>query len=87
MAYKVNGRILLVVGGIKAPKSGRRMPAVKKLHQQSSSITKPTYITKPAYITGHSCQNIAILLASLTGVLAIPLFTRILEGLRGYSTS
>ena len=40
MAYKVNGRVLLVVDGIKAPKSGCRMPAVKRLHQQSSSNTK-----------------------------------------------
>jgi len=76
MAIKVNGRILLVVDGIKAPKSGRQMPAVRKLFQHSSSNTKP------AYITGHSCQNIAILLGSLTGVFAVPVLTRILEGLR-----
>jgi DDE superfamily endonuclease len=76
LAVKVNGRILLVVDGIKAPKSGRRMPAVKKLFQHSSSNTKPEYIT------GHSCQNIAILLGSLTGVFAVPILTRILEGLR-----
>ena len=76
MAYKVNGRVLLVVDGIKAPKSGCRMPAVKRLHQQSSSNTKPTYIT------GHSCQSIAILFGSLAGVFAVPVFTRILEGLR-----
>jgi len=76
MAYKVNGRVLLVVDGIKAPKSGCRMPAVKRLHQQSSSNTKPTYIT------GHSCQSIAILFGSLAGVFAVPFLTRILEGLR-----
>lgn len=68
MAYKVNGRVLLVVDGIKAPKSGCRMPAVKRLHQQSSSNTKPTYIT------GHSCQSIAILFGSLAGVFAVPVF-------------
>ncbi len=76
MTHKVNGRILLIVDGIKAPKSGRQMPTVKKLHQQSSSNTKPTYIT------GHSCQNIAIVIGSLAGVFAVPLVTRILEGLR-----
>lgn len=76
LALKVNGRILLVVDGIKAPKSGWRMPAVKRLHQQSSSNTKPTYIT------GHSCQSIAILFGSLAGVFAVPFLTRILEGLR-----
>jgi hypothetical protein len=31
------------------------MPAVKKLHQQSESNTKP------AYIFGHSCQAVAVL--------------------------
>jgi hypothetical protein len=76
LALKVNGRILLVVDGIKAPKSGWRMPVVKRLHQQASSNTKPTYIT------GHSCQSIAILFGSLAGVFAVPFLTRILEGLR-----
>ena len=31
----VNGRIVLVGDGLKVPKSGRKMPAVKCLHQQS----------------------------------------------------
>src|SRR5712691_11549133 len=36
---RVNGRLLLVGDGIKAPKRGRKMPAVKLLHQQSESNT------------------------------------------------
>jgi hypothetical protein len=38
---RVNGRLVLVGDGIKIPKRGRKMPAVKLLHQQSDSSTKP----------------------------------------------
>lgn len=73
---RIGNRVLLAVDGIKAPHSGRRMPGVKQLHQSASTNTKPEYIT------GHSMQSIAVLWRSLAGVAAIPLFTRILEGLK-----
>ena len=41
---RINGRLVLVGDGIKAPKRGKKMPAVKLLHQQSESNTKPEYI-------------------------------------------
>ena len=41
---RVNGRPVLVGDGIKVRKSGKKMPAVKKLHQESESNTKPEYI-------------------------------------------
>lgn len=71
---RVNGRSVLVGDGIKAAKSGRKMPAVKKLHQQSESNTKPEYIF------GHSCQAVAVLAQALSSILAIPLTCRIHEG-------
>jgi hypothetical protein len=37
----VGSRIVCLADGIKAPKEGKRMPAVKMLHQQSESNTKP----------------------------------------------
>jgi hypothetical protein len=37
---RINGRCVLVGDGIKIPKCGRKMPAVKLLHQQSESNTK-----------------------------------------------
>lgn len=40
----VNGRLLIVGDGLKVPKSGKKMPAVKRLHQSSESNTKPQYI-------------------------------------------
>ncbi len=72
---RVGGRPVLVGDGIKVAKAGRKMPAVKRLHQQSDSNTKPEYIF------GHSCQAIAVLTQALSSVFAIPLACRIHEGL------
>ena len=71
---RVNGRPVLIGDGIKVAKAGRKMPGVKKIHQQSESNTKPEYIF------GHSCQAIAILTRALSSVFAIPLACRIHEG-------
>jgi len=71
---RVNSRPVLIGDGIKVAKAGRKMPGVKKLHQQSESNTKPEYIF------GHSCQAIAILTRALSSVFAIPLACRIHEG-------
>ena len=72
---RFNGRVVIVGDGIKVAKSGRKMPGVKKLHQQSESNTKPSYIM------GHSCQAVCVLASSLRSVVAIPLAARIHEGL------
>jgi hypothetical protein len=71
---RVNGRPVLVGDGLKVPKSGRKMPAVKKLHQESDSNTKPEYIF------GHSCQAVAVLTQALSSIFAVPLACRIHEG-------
>ena len=51
------------------------MPAVKLLHQESDSNTKPEYIM------GHSCQAAALLVGALQSVFAVPVASRIHEGL------
>ena len=71
---RVNGRLLLVGDGIKVGKSGKKMPAVKRLYQESESNTKPKYIM------GHSCQVVAVIAGALRGFFAIPLASRIHEG-------
>jgi hypothetical protein len=71
---RVNGRLVLVGDGIKAPKRGKKMPAVKLLHQQSDS-------NKPEYIMGHSLQAVGILMHAANSVFAVPLAMRIHEGL------
>jgi len=72
---KVNDRIVLLGDGIKIPKQGKLMPAVKRLHQQSESNTKPEYIM------GHSFQAVSLLVCARKSVLAVPLASRIHEGL------
>jgi hypothetical protein len=71
----VNGRRVLVGDGIKVPKSGKKMPGVKLLHQQSESNTKPEYIM------GHSLQAVSVLVEAAQSVFAIPIAARIHEGL------
>ena len=72
---RVNGRCVLVGDGIKIPKCGRKMPAVKLLHQQSEANTKPEYIT------GHSLQAVSLLVQAASSFFAVPLAVRIHEGL------
>jgi len=72
--FRVNGRPVLVGDGIKVAKAGRKMPGVKKLHQESESNNKAEYIF------GHSCQAVAVLTQALCSVFALPLACRIHEG-------
>ena len=53
--HRVNGRICIIGDGIKYRKSGKKMPAVKRLHQSSESDSKPEYIM------GHSFQALGLL--------------------------
>jgi len=73
--FIVNGRIVLLADGIKAPKTGRKMPAVKKLHQESQNNSKPEFIF------GHSCQALAVVVKAAESFFALPLACRIHEGL------
>jgi hypothetical protein len=69
-------RLICLADGIKVPKEGKLMPAVKSLHQQSASNSKPDYIM------GHSFQAISLLVQGASGhVAAVPLMSRIHEGL------
>jgi hypothetical protein len=72
---RVNGRLVVIGDGIKAPKSGKKMPAVKLLHQESDSNSKPEYIM------GHSLQAVSLLARAADSVFAVPLAARIHEGL------
>ena len=74
LLWQVNGRLVVVGDGVKNPKSGKKMPGVKKLHQESESNTKPEYIF------GHSLQAISLLLGFGGQFFAIPLGMEIHEG-------
>ena len=69
-----NGRKVLVADGIKVAKQGKKMPAVKSLHQESESNSKAEYIM------GHSFQAISLLCQAGNSVFAVPLTARIHEG-------
>ena len=73
--FRVNGRAVFLADGIKAPREGKKMPGVKLLHQESQSNSKPEFIM------GHSCQAISVLAGSASSIAAIPLVTRIHEGI------
>ena len=71
------GKYVVFLGdGLKVGKEGKKMPCVKKLHQESGNNTKPPFIM------GHSFQCIGLLVKGITGCLAcMPLASRIHEGI------
>jgi DDE superfamily endonuclease len=73
---RLGGRLLVLGDGLKVAKEGRKMPAVKKLHQSSANNSKATYIF------GHSLQALGLLVCGPLGhLLSVPLTSRIHEGL------
>jgi len=73
---RVNGRIVCLADGLKVAKEGKKMPGVKKLHQESQNNSKPEYIM------GHSFQAISLLVSGPAQCfVAVPLISRIHEGL------
>jgi hypothetical protein len=72
----LNGRCLILADGIKIGKEGRKMPAVKWLHQDSETNSKAPYIM------GHSIQVVSILANGLSTFFSVPLTARIHEGIR-----
>jgi hypothetical protein len=69
---RVGGRRVLVADGIKKPKRGRKMPGVKRVHQESDN--------KAEYTMAHSFQAVSALVHSGEGVVAVLLAMRIDEG-------
>ena len=72
---RLNGRPVVLVDGLKRPKEGRKMPAVKSLHQESECNAKAPFIM------GHSCQAVALLVQGAGLCLGVPIAARIHEGL------
>lgn len=72
---EIGGARVCLADGIKIAKEGRKMPGVKKLHQESTNNSKPEWIE------GHSFQALAQLVRSPDGrVTSVPLTARIHEG-------
>ena len=72
---RVNGRPVVLADGLRRPKEGRKMPAVKSLHQESRCNAKASFIM------GHSLQAVALLVQAAGLCLAVPVAARIHEGI------
>lgn len=72
---RVNGRLVVLADGLKRPKEGRKMPAVKSLHQESRCNAKASFIM------GHSLQALALLVQAGGVYRAVPVAARIHEGI------
>ena len=72
----VRGRVVLVGDGMKKAKEGRRMPGVKKLHQESENSSKGEYIF------GHLFGALGILAGSPLKWFCLPLFMNLQDGVK-----
>lgn len=70
------GKPVVILDGIKIPKEGKKMPAVKKTFQQSESNSKAEFIM------GHSFQAFGVLCESNNYCFCTPVMARIHEGIK-----
>ncbi len=71
-----NQRIILLGDGLVVTKEGKKMPAVKSLHQSSSNNSKAQYVR------GHYFQLISLLAGSAGILFSVPLICQIHQGLK-----
>jgi len=74
--HRLQGKPVYVGDGIKISKEGRKMPAVKTLHQESEN-TRST-----DWIRGHYFGCLSLLLGSADALFAVPIVLRIQDGLQ-----
>jgi hypothetical protein len=79
-AYKIRGKRVYVGDGIKVGKEGRKMPGVKKLHQESEDVSKPEWIR------GHYFSALSQLVGTKKSCFAVPLRLKIHDGIKSKPT-
>lgn len=72
----VNGMVVLIGDGMKQTKEARRMPGVKKLHQESENSSKAEYIF------GHLFGAVGILMGTPQKLFCLPLFMNLQDGVK-----
>jgi hypothetical protein len=72
--YQESGMPILVGDGTKKSKEGKKMPCVKRLHQESEDSSKPSYMF------GHMAGMIGVLAGSIGKLFCIPLSMKIHDG-------
>jgi len=79
--FRVRGMAVLVGDGVKQAKEGRKMPAVKKLCQESENSAKPEFIH------GHMFGGLSILAGDpVRKLFCVPLSLRLHDGIRAAAT-
>ena len=79
--YRIRGQRVYVGDGIKVGKEGRKMPGVKKLHQESEDVSKPEWIR------GHYFSALSQLLGTEKNCFAVPLALKIHDGIKSKAVS
>ena len=74
--HRLKGQPVYVGDGIKVSKEGRKMPAVKKLHQESENVTKAEWIR------GHYFGAITLLLKAGSCLQAVPVTFELQDGIK-----
>jgi hypothetical protein len=67
--------------GIKVGKEGRKMPGVKRLHQESGNVAKPEWIR------GHYFNALSVLVGAGKACFALPLVLRLDDGIKSKATA
>ena len=74
--YRIKEKRVYVGDGIKVGKEGRKMPGVKRLHQESENVAKPEWIR------GHYFNGLSILVGIGKVCFALPLVLRLDDGIK-----
>ena len=72
--FTISGMIVLIGDGVKQPKEGKKMPGVKRLHQESENSSKPEYIF------GHMFGGIGVLVGNDEKLFCLPLSASLQDG-------
>ncbi len=75
--HELKGQRVYVGDGVKVGKEGRKMPGVKKLHQESEDTSKPEWIR------GHYFSALSQLLGSGEALFATPIMLKLHDGIEG----
>lgn len=72
---RLRGQRVYIGDGIKVGKEGRRMPGVKKLHQESANVGKPEWIR------GHYFSALGLLLGRGSALCVVPVTLKLHDGI------
>ena len=73
---RLNGQLVYVGDGIKVGKEGKKMPGVKRLHQESADVSKAEWIR------GHYFGALGLLLGAGGALFAVPIAVQLQDGIQ-----